>query len=35
MKASITSTYLRGQLIYDNGKAVGKPGGRYLHRPYA
>ncbi len=35
MKASITSTYLRGQLIYDNGKAVGKPSGRYLHRPYA
>jgi allantoinase len=35
MKASITSTYLRGQLIYDNGKAVGKPAGRYLHRPYA
>ena len=35
MSASVTSTYLRGQLIYDNGKAVGKPIGKYLHRPYS
>jgi allantoinase len=34
MSATVTSTYLRGRLIYDNGKAVGKPGGQYLHRPY-
>jgi allantoinase len=34
MSASVTSTFLRGRLIYDNGKAVGKPGGKYLHRPY-
>ena len=35
MSATVTSTFLRGQLIYDNGMAVGKPIGRYLHRPYA
>jgi allantoinase len=35
MKASVTSTFLRGRLIYDNGKAVGAPSGKYLHRPYA
>ena len=34
MSASVTSTFLRGQLIYANGKAVGKPAGKYLHRPY-
>jgi allantoinase len=34
MSASVTSTYLRGHLIYDNGKPVGKPIGQYLHRPY-
>jgi allantoinase len=34
MSASVTSTFLRGRLIYDNGKAVGKPAGQYLHRPY-
>ena len=34
MSASVTSTFLRGRLIYDNGKAIGKPQGRYLHRPY-
>jgi hypothetical protein len=31
----VTSTFLRGRLIYDNGKAIGKPQGQYLHRPYA
>jgi allantoinase len=35
MKASLTSTYLRGQLIYENGRAVGGRQGKYLHRPYA
>ena len=35
MSASVISTFLRGQLIYDNGKAVGSPIGRYMHRPYA
>jgi len=35
MSATVTSTFLRGRLIYDNGKAIGKPQGQYLHRPYA
>lgn len=35
MSATVTSTFLRGRLIYDNGKPVGKPQGQYLHRPYA
>jgi allantoinase len=34
MSASVASTYLRGQLIYDNGKVIGEPRGRYLARPY-
>ncbi|MEZ5499696.1 MAG: dihydroorotase family protein [Steroidobacteraceae bacterium] len=34
MSASITRTMLRGQTIYENGKVIGKPKGRYLHRPY-
>ena len=34
MSASITQTFLRGRLIYDNGRPVGQPGGQYLHRPY-
>ena len=34
MTASVMSTFLRGQLIYDDGRAVGKPQGQYLHRPY-
>jgi allantoinase len=34
MKASVTSTFLRGRLVYDEGRPVGKPGGQYLHRPY-
>jgi allantoinase len=35
MSASVASTFLRGRLIYDQGKPVGQPSGRYLHRPYA
>jgi allantoinase len=36
MSASVDSTFLRGKLIYDGAKgAIGKPSGRYLHRPYA
>jgi allantoinase len=30
----VASTYLRGELIYDDGRVVGEPGGRYLKRPY-
>jgi allantoinase len=35
MSASVVSTYLRGQLIWNNGAAVGPARGQYLHRPYA
>lgn len=35
MSASITGTYLRGNLIWDGSKVVGSPQGRYLKRPYA
>jgi len=34
MSASVVSTYLRGKLIYDNGKVIGEPQGQYLQRPY-
>jgi len=34
LTGKVTSTYLRGRLIYDNGRIVGKPTGRYLARPY-
>jgi allantoinase len=29
----VTSTFLRGALIYNEGKVVGPARGRYLHRP--
>jgi hypothetical protein len=29
----VKATFLRGGLIYENGKVVGAPRGRYLHRP--
>jgi allantoinase len=29
----VKATFLRGGLIYDNGKVIGPPRGRYLHRP--
>jgi len=35
MTATVTSTYLRGRLVYDAGKVVGPPTGQYLRRPYA
>jgi allantoinase len=34
LSASVVSTYLRGDLIYDEGVIVGPPRGRYLSRPY-
>jgi allantoinase len=34
LEAKVTSTYLRGELIYDNGAVIGEPRGRYLKRPY-
>ncbi len=35
MSARVDSTYLRGQLIYDNGEVLGRPRGQYLFRPTA
>ncbi len=34
MTARVKTTFLRGQRIYDNGEVLGKPVGKYLHRPY-
>jgi allantoinase len=31
--AKVKATFLRGKLVCENGNIVGKPGGRYLHRP--
>jgi allantoinase len=31
----VKSTFLRGNLIYDQGQILGSPSGRYLKRPYA
>jgi len=33
LTGKVMSTFLRGQLIYDNGNVVGGPTGRYLKRP--
>ncbi len=35
LTASVASTYLRGNLIYNNGSVVGGPTGQYLKRPYS
>jgi len=35
LSARVKATFLRGQLVCENGNVVGKPGGRYLHRPTA
>jgi allantoinase len=32
--ATVETTLLRGEVIYDQGKVVGPPRGRYLNRPY-
>jgi len=34
LEAAVTSTILRGELIFDHGTVIGSPRGRYLHRPY-
>jgi len=31
----VKTTFLRGEPVYENGKVVGAPRGRYLHRPTA
>jgi allantoinase len=33
LNGKVVSTFLRGELIYDQGKIVGPARGRYLHRP--
>ena len=33
LQGKVTSTYLRGQLVYSNGSIVGPAKGQYLHRP--
>jgi allantoinase len=35
LTAKVKATFLRGELICENGNPVGKPRGRYLHRPTA
>jgi allantoinase len=35
LSARVKATFLRGELICENGKVLGKPRGRYLHRPTA
>ncbi|GIT36789.1 MAG: hypothetical protein Ct9H300mP6_06570 [Gammaproteobacteria bacterium] len=34
LNAKVTTTFLRGNRIYDNGEVLGKPKGIYLKRPY-
>jgi allantoinase len=33
LQCKVKATFLRGASVYDNGKVVGAPRGRYLHRP--
>jgi len=33
LSAQVKATFLRGELACENGRVVGKPRGRYLHRP--
>jgi allantoinase len=35
LSAKVKATFLRGSLICENGNVLGKPGGRYMHRPTA
>ena len=35
LSAAVTSTFLRGMKICENGEVLGKPRGQYLHRPTA
>jgi allantoinase len=35
VSAKVKATFLRGSLICENGNVVGKPRGRYMHRPTA
>ena len=33
LSAKVKATFLRGRLVCENGNVLGKPAGRYLHRP--
>jgi allantoinase len=33
LSARVKATFLRGRLVCENGNVLGKPAGRYLHRP--
>jgi len=33
MSARVDATFLRGMPIFEDGRIIGKPRGRYLHRP--
>jgi allantoinase len=33
LTARVKTTFLRGERIYDDGKVIGKPAGKYLQRP--
>jgi len=35
LSARVKATFLRGELVCENGNLLGKPRGRYLHRPTA
>ena len=35
MSARVDATFLRGMKIFEDGQVIGKPRGRYLHRPTA
>jgi len=34
LSGRVKTTFLRGQRVFDAGKIVGKPTGKYLNRPY-
>jgi allantoinase len=34
LTARVTTTLLRGEVVFDNGEVVGPPQGQYMHRPY-
>jgi allantoinase len=34
LNAKVTTTFLRGHRIYDEGQVLGEPKGNYLKRPY-
>jgi allantoinase len=35
LSCKVKATFLRGELVCENGKVIGLPRGRYLHRPVA